>query len=73
MCNLPNSCFDKPTLEEILQALKEDGSDWALKQIEVKTVSSFLEWDRDKPWAWNNFYFLECSYRNVFLQSFFLI
>ena len=41
MCHLPNSCFDKPTLEEILQALKEDGSDWALKQIEV-TVSSFL-------------------------------
>ncbi|XP_020624992.1 3-hydroxyisobutyryl-CoA hydrolase, mitochondrial-like [Orbicella faveolata] len=30
-----DSCFDKPTLEEILQALKEDGSDWALKQIEV--------------------------------------
>lgn len=30
-----NSCFDKPTLEEILQALKDDGSDWALKQIEV--------------------------------------
>ena len=55
-CNLPNSCFDKPTLEEILQALKEDRSDWALKQIEVQTVSSFSELDRDKPQAWKDFY-----------------
>ena len=52
MCHLPNSCFGKPTLEEILQALKDDGSDWALKQIEV-TVSSFLGWDRNEPRAWN--------------------
>ncbi|KAL9967456.1 hypothetical protein ACROYT_G025678 [Oculina patagonica] len=30
-----DSCFDRPTLEEILQALKEDGSEWALKQTEI--------------------------------------
>lgn len=46
MRNFPNRCFGKSTLEEILQALKEDGSDWALEQIEV-TVSSFLGWDRN--------------------------
>nr|XP_058961469.1 3-hydroxyisobutyryl-CoA hydrolase, mitochondrial-like [Pocillopora verrucosa] len=30
-----NSCFDKPTIEEILQALRDDGSDWAMKQVET--------------------------------------
>lgn len=30
-----NSCFDKPTIEEILQALKDDGSNWAMKQVET--------------------------------------
>ncbi len=35
---LQNSCFDRPTLEEILQALKEDGSEWALKQTEVMWI-----------------------------------
>jgi len=30
-----NSCFDKPTMEDILKALEEDGSEWALQQIEI--------------------------------------
>lgn len=30
-----NSCFDKPTIEEILQALRDDGSDWAMRQVET--------------------------------------
>jgi len=34
-CDLITSCFDKPTMEDILKALEEDGSEWALQQIEV--------------------------------------
>lgn len=30
-----NSCFDKPTMEDIISALEEDGREWALQQIEV--------------------------------------
>lgn len=30
-----NSCFDKPTMEDIISALEEDGTEWALQQIEV--------------------------------------
>ena len=40
--NLLNSCFDKPTIEEILQALRDDGSDWAMKQVEVRPLSLTL-------------------------------
>ena len=40
--NLLNSCFDKPTIEEILQALRDDGSDWAMKQVEVWPLSLAL-------------------------------
>ncbi|XP_022799020.1 3-hydroxyisobutyryl-CoA hydrolase, mitochondrial-like [Stylophora pistillata] len=32
-----NSCFDKPTVEDILQALRDDGSDWAVKQVKSPT------------------------------------
>lgn len=35
-----NSCFDKPTVEEILQALRDDGSDWAVKQVETLSKMS---------------------------------
>lgn len=30
-----NSCFDKQTVEDILDALEKDGSEWALQQIEI--------------------------------------
>jgi len=30
-----NSCFDKPTMEDIISALEQDGTEWALQQIEV--------------------------------------
>ena len=32
------SCFSKPTVEEMIAALKDDRSDWSLKQIEVLLV-----------------------------------
>ena len=36
------SCFDKQTVEDILDALEKDGSEWALQQIEVNFIIFFL-------------------------------
>lgn len=30
-----DSCFDKSSMEDIIKALEEDGSEWALQQIEI--------------------------------------
>lgn len=35
LCTFLFSCFDKPTMEDIISALEEDGTEWALQQIEV--------------------------------------
>lgn len=37
-----NRCFDAPSVEKILENLKNDGSDWATKTIEVKMHSGFV-------------------------------
>lgn len=35
LCTFLFSCFDKPTMEDIISALEQDGTEWALQQIEV--------------------------------------
>ena len=35
---LLNSCFDQSSMEGIIKALEKDGTEWALKQIEVTFI-----------------------------------